>query len=364
MRSSYSQNNTYKKCPSHWAWKYIHKLQSPVEGASLYFGSAVDDAVMAMLKGQTDYINLFKNKWYATTDFKNNPIPVFDNPNITYSYNDFDPYVLKDKDHEQLIDWAMELGVEALGADGVEIYKAIAKLKKNPYKHATTNQLGYFNRASWLSMKRKGEVLITSFKEQFYPKITKVHATQIPGFIKDENTGDMIQGFLDMIVEVEGYDKPIIIDLKTSANPYTEAQLDHSDQLTLYAAMKGKEYNTDLVGYVVLCKNIPKVSNATCVDCGHTKTGRHKTCDNVINDARCSGEWAESKKLAPEVQVLIQKKGQQEINNMLLDIGNIVHAMKEGIIYKNTDHCKNWYGGVCPYFNACHKNDLTGLTKR
>lgn len=363
MRTSYSQNNTYISCPQHWSWKYQHRLDPLEMGASLYFGSAVDNAVMAMLQGKEEFMEIFRVNWKAQTQWGKTTI-IFDNPNVTYGYADFDADLLKEEDLETLRDWGNT-------KDPVQMYKDIVKKKKNKFKKLNADDKKYFARASWLSLMRKGEILIESFEKQFLPEITEVMATQMSANIKDHNTGDTIGGYIDMVLRIKGYDVPIIFDLKTAARPYTQEQVELTDQLTLYAAMKAAEYNTDLVGYVILVKNIPKNIVAYCKTCGHERrTGQLKTCDNTIKDekgdtyGRCKGEWNETRELAPQVQVLVEKKTPEQINTLLVDHGNIIHSMKEGIVYKDLSKCNNWYGGQCPYYGACHNNDLKNLKKR
>ena len=368
QKTSHSQNSTYIACPQHWYLSYEEKYEAPIQGASTYFGSAVDAAVGEMLDGKQDWLKTFYDRWNKSWSFGKST-QIFDNPDIIYGYKDFDQYVLESKDYPQLEMWAKALNLIpqtqlVKPEELVELYKKCAEIKKNPYKNITQDQLTYFNRASWLSMKRKGKVLLTAFHTQFYPKVKRVLATQQKATLKDEGTGDAITGFIDMVLEIDGYDKPIIFDLKTAAYPYSQQDIDLTQQLTLYAAMKGQEYNTDLVGYVVLCKNIPKNTTHHCGTCSHVKTGRHNTCDNVVNGQRCKGEWIETVKPEPVVQVLIEKKTPQQINDLLSDVGNILLAMKSKIVYKNVSKCNDWYGGQCPYYNACHNNDFTGLTKR
>jgi len=368
QKTSYSQNSLYTECPKAWYWKYQQKLDSPEEGASLYFGSAVDTAVMKLLEGDLNYEDIFiKNmnnqfNYGKLTQF-------FDNDNIVYSYADFDEHILLKEDYNELEKWAKELGFftqtyNPSSQELVNTYKTCAALKKNPYKSFKDKDKTYFNRASWLCLKRKGLLLIEAFKVQFYPKITKVLATQQRANIKDPNTGDSVVGVIDMVLEIEGYDKPIIFDLKTAARPYTEEQIELTTQLTLYAGMQGTQYNTNLVGYVVLCKNINKDRVSTCKNCGNTKTSRHKTCDKDLGGVRCGGDWDEKVVPNPEIQVLVREKTQQQINDLFLDVGNILHAMKNNIVYKNTSKCNNWFGSQCPYYNACHKNDTSGLVKK
>lgn len=362
QRTSYSQNSTYISCPQHWDFLYNQKYRSAAEGASTYFGMAVDVAIRALLEGDAKYVQMFYDRWENA--FENGKAkPVYGNDNIVYSHYDFDEHVLDQADKTTLQQWAAELNLGP-SVDPISLFKSVAAAKKNPYKKISKEELSYFNRASWLSLKRKGKILIESFRTQFQPKIKKIISIQEYGKIEDPNSGDAVVGFIDMILEIDGYSKPIIFDLKTAASPYTQENIELTDQLTTYAAMKGVEHNTDLVGYIVLCKNIPKEKVSLCANCGHTKSTRHATCDNVINNARCGGQWNETIALRPEVQVLVEKKSPEQVNAMLQDVSNIVLAMKQRIIYKNTSKCHNWYGGKCPYFNACHKNDFTGLIKK
>lgn len=371
MRTSFSQNNTYKNCPQHWKLRYKDKLQSPLMGASLYFGTAVDNAVEKLLEEYRDrgtkeeeivnlsqgYIKKFEDMWLTNKAFGNST-PVFDNPDVQYSYADFDVEILQESDLTQLKAWAEE-------DDPVDYYKSLVKIKKNPYKQLSEREQLFFNRASWLSMRRKGLILVESFKSQVLPMITKVVSTQSRGELKDPTTGDSVIGYLDMVLEIKGYDKPIIFDLKTAARPYTTAQIELTEQLTLYAAMKGEEYKTDLVGYLILCKNIPKEENSVCKTCGKLKDSTHRKC-NAMKDVegkqvRCNGEWDVKKTLKPEVQILIKQKGDDEINALLSDYSNIMLAMKNDVIYRNTDKCNQWYGGKCPYYDLCHHGKMDGL---
>lgn len=369
FKTSYSQNSTYANCPKHWDFVYNHRVRPITESANLHFGSAIDAAVTSMLDGKTDYLDVFYDRWKKAFQFGKST-PIFDNPNIIYSYNDFDEQILKDTDNDKLLLWAAELQVGDT-PNGVELVKTIGKAKKNPYKTVSTAEQRFYNRACWLSLQRKGEILLESFKAQFYPKITKVIATQKYAAIKDDSTGDVISGFIDMVLEIEGYDKPIIFDLKTASQPYTQDQIDLTEQLTLYAAMKAQEYNTDLVGYVVLSKNIPKEVEYICTKCGHTKGGKFKTCENRLPTdgsasklVRCGGEWKAKVKVKPEVQVLVEQKTPKQINDLLDDYSNIILAMKNKIVYKNTSKCNSWYGGPCPYKNLCWKGSMDGLIRK
>lgn len=374
MKSSYSQNNVYKKCPTYWKHNYIDKLEAENRGASTYFGSAVDAAVESLLKKETNYLSVFRDRWETAFSFGERT-KILDNPNVIFAHTDFDGDLLTEADFGQLQIWSEELDLLPRGTPKdnnklIELFKQISKDKKNPFKKLSPKQLVYFNRAGWISMKRKGEILIEAFKDQFLPKVKNVLSTQQYAKLQDDFTGDIISGYIDMVLEIEGYDKPIIFDLKTAARPYEQEDIEITDQLTLYSAMKGKysndaqRFNTDLVGYIVLSKAIKKEVEGTCIVCYNKKTSTHKTCNRKINGVRCNGEWKETKTPKPEVQVMVAQKSIEQVQSTLEDVSNLLVAMKNNIIYKNTDNCNNWYGAKCPFFRKCYYNDDTGLKKR
>jgi hypothetical protein len=264
-----------------------------------------------------------------------------------------------------------ELKIEGWINDWDAAFHAVAKAKKNPYKRMPANHLAFFNRMSWLSMYYKGLLLIESFEQQFLPKIEKVLAVQKHSSIKDETVGDSITGYIDMILKLKGHERPIIFDLKTAARPYTQEQIEHSEQLTIYLAMEGQRFNTDQVGYIVLSKAINKEVEAYCRKCNYKKDGRHRSCNNMVNTVepeqkpvRCDGEWNETVVLKPLVQVLIERKSDNQVNKVMEDQSNIILGMKNGVVFKNTSKCMNWYGNKCPYFNLCHKDSDAGLVKK
>jgi len=365
MKSSYSQNSTYTKCPMHWMWRYKEKIESQYSGASTFFGSAIDAAVESMLKGNLDCFDIFAGKWYATIQ-DNKTYPIYDNPNIIFAHSDFDEYVFDEIDKDTLKKHLNDLGLIGgrLGTDPIAAWKEASKLKKNPYKQLSPEELVYFNRCCWLSLRNKGRLLLEGFKTEFLPRVEKVLATQQYAHLKDEATGDSMSGVIDMVVKLKGYDKPIIFDLKTASRPYEDEDIDITEQLSIYCAMKGQEYQTNLVGYVVLVKQLQREEEFYCKDCGHKKDNRSMKCDAIINDKRCSGEWVRKVKLTPQVQIMIREKTPEEIQSVMIDQGNILFSIKSGIVYKNRDNCDSWFGSTCPYKGLCYKGEMGGLHKK
>jgi len=320
---------------------------------------------MALLDNQPNWRELFTIK-FTKTAINGKQVDIFDNPDIVYAHSDFDEYLLTQTDKDLMKSWIQDLDLGYLSIDPVVCYKECSKVKKNPYKTTTDNILKYFNRCSWLSLQRKGEVLIESFYIQFYPKITKVIKTQRHVNLKSDNSDDSIVGVIDMIVNLKDYgDAPIILDLKTSSYPYKVEDLEISNQLTLYAALMQNEVPLPAhVGYVVLCKNIPKEVVSICSSCGNIKSGRHKTCEALVAGVRCGGVWTESRKPKPEVQVMIEQKNQIQVNSLLEDFSNVVIMAKNDLTFKNTDYCNNFYGQKCVYYDLCHKGTQEGLKKK
>lgn len=370
MKTSYSQNSTYIDCPRYWELTYVEGYEAATQGSSLYFGTAIDRGVGEMLSNNPSWLKTFYDNWEFQAQ-NGNLTKIYDNDTITYSHKDFDGDVLEDKDFVELEKWAKELNLldqnelivthEKL----INLFKQASKAKSSPYIKITDEQFKYFNRCSWLSLKRKGKILLEAFEKQVKPKIKNVISLQKRCKIEDPATGDQIIGYIDMVLELDGYDKPIIFDLKTSAFPYDQGQLDLSPQLTLYSAMESRNYNTDLVGYIVLPKNIQKDEVSHCAKCNVLRNTRHQTCNVTLADgSRCKGSWLMTKVPNPQVQIMVASKTPEQVNDLLLDIGNIVLAMKNRIVYRNTSKCENWYGGRCPMYDACHKKDYSKLVKK
>lgn len=315
---------------------------------------------MDLLSGKTDWKQKFYDRWkVGYVDSK--AIDVFDNEDVVFANADFDELVLEETDLVLMKSWVKELGLEGLGSDPVTVFKEVLKVKKNPYKQNKDNELAYFRKASWVALNRKGGILLDSFHTQFYPKIEHVYSTQTRCNLTDPHTGDSIVGVIDMIVKVKGYDKPIIIDLKTATQPYSLEQAAISDQLTTYVALKGQEYSTNLTGYVVLIKNIPRETISHCRSCGSKKDSKHKTCSQEINGVRCKGEWGNTVTLKPEVQFLVESRSQFAVESLLQDYGSSLLAMKNEIHYRNSEQCSNWFGKPCIYKKLCWEGKADGL---
>ena len=364
MKTSYSQNSTYAACSMMWKLKYVDKIKTPENSSALFFGTAVDQSIMSMLENpHSSPEEIFKKLWTIGKNYKKEDIKIYDSTVIKFNSSDFDIDVIRHFSDENLLtSWIKEFNLSEIGDDGYSVFKSIAENKKQtkyPQK-IPIEQFKFYNRCCWQSMYRKGLLLIQSFKTKFIPTIDEIVAVQIPASIEDSEIGDSIVGYIDMVLRIKGLDKNIIFDLKTSSKPYEQSVIDNSDQLTIYLAMAGEKYNTDLVGYVVLSKNINKISTSKCKTCGNIKQGRPRTCDAMLSSpdskklTRCNGEWEETITLDPLVQVMIKGKTQEEVEAILNTQAEIIFNMKTNVVVKNLNMCNNYYGRRCDFYNICN----------
>jgi hypothetical protein len=99
-----------------------------------------------MLDGKPDWLQVFYDRWNKSWNFGKSVV-IFDNPEITYGYKDFDEYLLEDKDFQTLTTWALQLNLipaaqivlfSTPGAihktEMITLFKDIAAKKKNPYQ--------------------------------------------------------------------------------------------------------------------------------------------------------------------------------------------------------------------------------------
>jgi len=291
----------YNTCPYMYDLHYNKRLRPDEMSSNLVFGSAVDNALLDQ--------HLLYGK---------DPLEVF---KADFTYEKHKDVYFEPKDYQP----------ELFTQDQLD------KLKGKDIQYMM-----------WANFRIKGRLLIEAFMTQIKPHITKTIAVQ-------KETNDR-PGFIDCIVELDGYDGPILADLKTARRPYKYDQTDHSTQLALYAADQG----IDKIAFLVLCKTV-KIDKV-CSKCGYDGSGRKfKTCNNEINGSRCFGKWDMEAK-APEAQILVADVNTILQKNVQDSISQVETAIEAKQFHKNLNNCGAIYGKPCPYFQHCHKNDDTGLT--
>lgn len=346
---SYSSASDWKACGELHYLKRVARIRPKDEGASLSFGLSVDLALCALLEAKKDgkeqeglknFRNLFLN------DPKKGWQNAFDNDGIWFRRTDYDANVVQSASDTALLKkWEKELDIT--------LKKALAAEKQKEHKRFQGKALKMFNRACWLSMKNKAELMLDAFLKDVYPKIKKVIAIQhkVEGEIDDIAR---IGGYIDLICMYEGYDTPVVLDIKTSASFYDSDRVMFSEQLLLYLKAVGEELETDLVGYIVLLKIMK--SNKVCDTCGFQKpkTSKHRSCNNKTKEGdRCPGKW--SSKPSGQTQVLINKISKERVDDSFEGFKNTAILAGQNLRYKDFNSCFRY--GMCDYFHLCHYND-------
>jgi hypothetical protein len=229
--------------------------------------------------------------------------------------------------------------------------------KQEGHRHFKPEKQLVLNYASWLSLYRKGELMLKEYHKSILPRIKEVISVQ-ETIDLDNGQGDSITGVIDLIARLDN-DEVYVLDHKTasSMNYYDEDSVRESPQLALYALAKGIQK----AGFIVMVKSIKKDRIKVCASCDNKEPSRAKTCDAEIKGKRCHGEWIETLTPRAEINILLDTVN-PNVEESTLEVFNEVNkAISAGIFIKNLSTCGDVYGGRCAYFDLCHNNKLDNL---
>lgn len=375
-RLSNSQIRMYSECGKKYKLHYVDRLRSTMIHGALIFGSAIDRALNHLLetKDLKASIQLF-DKSFRFQSINNEPTYIPSSTNVVYSQRDFDKDLLQPEDIVKYRELKEKLGMgnESNPADDLSYFMKIKK--ESGIKALSFEERKLYAYSNWLSMRRKGHIMIESYNKKVLPKIKNVLAIQKGIEIKNTD-GDSITGFLDLIVEWED-GKRYLLDNKTSAMKYESDSAMRSQQLILYYYAEKETYKLDGVGFIVMYKNIDKNKIKICSQCGKDGTGqRHKTCDNEILDTnngapvmtakRCNGEWMET--ISPEaiIETILNPISEAAESLVLEAFDEANFGIKNQTFNPNLQACGN-ENFKCQYFNKCwlgSDEDLIVLEKK
>ena len=334
--------------------------------AALLMGSAVDKACEALMKDPSvDANDIFYAMW---SNQEINKVPTFlpYATNIVYADADFDAELLLPGDWQRIknqmkAQYPTNPPTEEPEAFISKIYGIKGTVG---FANLSEQMKVILNFANWLCLASKGLLMIEAVKRDFVPNIVEVLSAQEK--IELEHEGDSVLGYIDLVARWKGYDKPVVLDFKTSARKYDEeTSVIMSPQLSLYMnAVSDKYENTRLAGFLVLSKQIKKNRVKICAKCGNDGSGgRHKTCDKEIEKKRCHGEWKETLKLEATTQTIIREIPPRTEEIVMENISYINDAIKNGIFHRNLNACGNNGGFMCEFIGLCYKNSEEGLIK-
>lgn len=360
IKLSHSAATKYSDCAKSYEYHYIKKYRAEVQSSALLFGTAIDRAAehYATTKNFDETVEVFNKTWQTqTVNGKEEDLRFL--LNFTYSDKDLDADLLSKEDWELL---HSEYGNDKI-EDVQEFLKEIIYNKGTVgYANLDPADQKLFNYANWLCLKRKGRLMLKEFKKFFDANVEEVLGCQVKIDLENEN-GDAVQGFIDFVFKLKGYDKPVIIDLKTAGREYEDDAVKKSPQLSLYVYAASSQFdNTRTCGFVVLNKNIQKNKKKKCGLCGKDGSGqRHKTCDAEIEGNRCGGAWVETIYPTAKTQVLIEEVSEVLAQRVIENMDEVNKAIKAEVFPRNFSNCIKYGSIKCPYYSLCHENKMEGV---
>jgi hypothetical protein len=358
QRLSHSQVNKYNECGKAYELHYKKKWRVKEQSAALLFGTAIDKACEVYLhkkdieEAQETFIKFWKEQ-----ELNGKPTKLYDCTEIIYSNNDLDLELLNESDYDTIVKDHSVTDVLATIDDILQRKDRIG------FRKLSDNDKRILNSINWLCMDKKGRLMLTAAIEWIDVNVVETLGTQVRVDLENEE-GDGILGFADLVARVKGYDKPIILDFKTSARAYEPDAVTTSPQLALYVfSLKHKYQDTNLAGFVVFQKNVRKNKEKICSVCGHDGSGgRHKKCDNTIKGLRCNGEWNEKINPSVVVQVLINEVDTFFQQTVVENYNEVNRGIKAQIYPRNWKSCVQYNGTViCPYYSYCHQNKMNDI---
>lgn len=360
IRLSHSAATRYTDCPKSYQHHYIDRLRQDVQSSALLFGTAIDKAGehYALTKDFTATMEVFNASW-QTQNINGVDEDLRFLLNFTYSDRDLDTDLLKVEDW-QLISEILPTDREG---DFEEVVKEVIYNKGSVgYAGLPDTEKKIFNYANWLCLKRKGYLMLKEFKRVFDENVTEVLGTQVKVDLVNDN-GDSVIGFLDLVVRMKGFDKPVILDLKTAGREYDDDAVSKSPQLSLYVyAVSDKFEDTRTCGFLVLNKNISKNKKKKCKVCGHDGSGtRFKTCDAIVEGSRCNGEWIETIYPKAKSQLMVEEVQEILVARVVENFDEINKAIKAEIFPRNFNSCVKFGIIKCAFYSICHHNNMEGV---
>lgn len=356
-RLSFSQVSLWAECGKKYDLRYNKKYKNKWSHSALCFGTAIDEGLNVLLNTR-DVVKAKEafNKSWAFQFINKKYTSLIDCPTLVYADKDFDVELLDDSDLLKI----KSLSTEGNNPELVKLEVERIKDQKSTYgiERVSVEDVNTLNTCQWLSLRRKGEVMLDSYNKEIMPKIRRVLAVQ-HRFELGNPEGDTVLAFADAIVEwIDG--SIILIDNKTSSREYEKDQASRSQQLIIYYHQLKDEFKIDKVGFIVLNKAIRKNKTKICTVCGFDGSGgRHATCPE-LTPKRCCGAWLT--KLNPDCYI------QQVINTVTSTAEDLVidsfdevnEAIKNKVFYKNLKACVQG-PIICEFYDVCWHNNTNNI---
>ena len=386
---SHTAINKYKACPRSFQLHYLENVRSKVVGSALLFGGAMDEALNTLLlkkkinltdeekdtlengpKEVKAFYSMIPNgpkkigpkevfDYYFTYRAIDRDIGIEDirtSQYIDYYKSDFDAGMLLPEDWQKLDKFIETVGYDI--KDPEELIEVLQEKVKDGKNDLTDTS--FLNYASWMTMYRKGLMMLDLFEAEILPQIEEVYSIQERIDLPNE-AGDRIIGFLDFTGKLVGHEGTFIIDNKTSSRPYKKTDINEKEQLPLYS-----EYTQINQGaYIVMLKKPKYTKTKTCNDCGAKTTGQERSCKAEIDGDRCKGKFSSDIEVTPrmEFQIITGKISEEKKDLIFEEIADILEKIEEGKFEQNRDSCFQ-FGKKCPYYDFCRSGSMEGLVRK
>lgn len=372
-RLSHSAVNRYLECPTSYKYHYIDKYRGSVQSSALLYGTAIDKATESYAQ-KRDFKTAFEvfDKYWKQQEVNGTYTTLYNNTEMVYGNNDLDIDLLSESGNK-LIAETYSL------ANVLETVNHIVETKEQiGFKKLTDGDKLILNHVNWLCMEKKGYLMLGKFIEWFDENVEEVLGTQDK--IDLVSGDDSVIGYADLVVKLKGYDKPVILDIKTAGRAYDYDAVTKSPQLALYVySLKHKYDNTNTAGFVVLHKNILKTKTKICKTCGNDGSGAsHKKCakETVVGIIekgknkgqdkleRCNGEWNITIEFDVGMQVLVNEISDLLQENVLENYDHVDRGIKAEVFPRNYGSCIK-YGTIrCDFYDICHAGDYSKVCKK
>lgn len=344
---SHSGRQRLDHCPRYYKLHDIDKIRTTNTTSSLLFGTAIDNAAEAYLKTRDR-----SQARITFTNFWNRQEINGTEESLRYSQN----VIFSDADLD--LELIPEPAIKPILKDTV--FKTASDLIQEG------SDKGRIAELNWLSLKYKGQLLTDAFMDWVDENVEEILGTQTPIELEDEE-GNKVPGKADFIMKIYGYDKPILVDLKTSARYYKRDSVKESEQLGLYFfyLKQTKFPDMERAAYLVLSKQIKKNRKKTCLKCGHVTTGREQTCaEGGKGKNRCNGDF--NVDIYPEVvlQYIHDEIPEGFIQDTINKFNISVESIKAERFVPCWTACDNYYGRRCPFYEHCRSGSMEGLVKK
>ncbi|HEY9885655.1 MAG TPA: hypothetical protein V6C96_00195, partial [Vampirovibrionales bacterium] len=325
---------------------------------------------------EKDPIEVFEDHFkYATIKKDVGPEDISTSQYMDYYKSDFNPELLFDEDYVDLkvfmvvsgyVDVDQELLLDTTKLkkylekdkkiDPIDLFDNLMDKIKNKDDISLTDKC-FINYSSWLSLRRKGHLLIETYEKEVLPQIKVVHSIQKRVNLPND-LGDTLVGVIDLECEFVGKKGIFTTDNKTSSTKYKESEIYEKQQLVIY-----DEYTENgQVAYIVLQKKPKLIKYKKCDSCDHEDTSKKRKCP------KCGGNL-EVYQVEPYVEWdIITKTLEDNKKDLVFDeISAILEEIKDCVemdfFSKDTNNCMA-YGKKCPFYSLCHLNSNSGITDK